>query len=190
MRCCFKRKGCQRKYPHVYVLKLEKNKYYVGESLNKKKRIKIHKNGLGSLWTKKYKVIEEINPITKPQFKLWELVETLNLMKLYGINNVRGSLFSSSFKLTNYEKTMAAQLYCELNGLCRRCGDKGHFISNCKNNYVSNWVHKFGGNLVFIDDNKKRLCQECGFNIYNSPKNHKYCKNCYFKGFNKNNMVD
>ena len=182
--CCH-----QRKYPQIYVLKLEKDKYYIGESYNKKKRIQIHKNGNGSSWTKKYKVIKEIKPITKPQFKLWELVETLNIMNLYGINNVRGSLFSSPFELTSHEKTMAAQLYCELNGLCRKCGYKGHFISNCNNKYLSNWVHKFGGNLIFID-NKKRLCQECGLNINNSPKYQKYCSHCYFKDFNKNNMID
>jgi len=182
--CC-----CNRKYPEVYVLKLEKGKYYVGESMNKKKRIKFHKNGNGSAWTRKYKVIEEIEPISKPQIKFWELLETIELMYYYGVDNVRGSLFSTPLNLTGNEKTMAAQLYCELNGLCRKCGESGHFISRCNNNKTATWVRNFGGNLIFLND-KKRLCEECGINLYNSPKHQRYCKNCYFKDFNKKNMID
>ena len=42
-------------------------------------------------------------------------------MKLYGVDNVRGSLFTKPFDLSYYEKIMAGQLYCELNNLCRKC---------------------------------------------------------------------
>ena len=189
MKSCFRRICCRKKYPEVYVLKLENDKYYVGESYDKKKRINVHGNGMGSAWTSKHKLVDELIPISNPQEKYWELLETISMMYYYGVDNVRGSLFSTPLELTGNEKTMAAQLYCELNGLCRKCGGTGHFISRCNNNYMAEWVSNFGGNLVFLND-KKRLCEECGFNLYNSPKYQKYCKKCYFKNFNKNNMID
>ena len=44
---------------------------------------------------------------------------------------------------------MAAQLYCELHGYCRKCGSNDHFIGNCKEDKVVDWVHKFGGQLEY-----------------------------------------
>ena len=174
--CCKK-----EKQKEVYVLKLENNKYYVGESFDKENRIINHKIGRGSSWTRKYKVINEIPTLTKKQSYYWELTETINLMKLYGVDNVRGSLFTKTFNLSYYEKIMAGQLYCELNNLCRKCGKSGHFISNCNNDNISDWVKNFGGHLSFPNDNK-RGCINC-FNLLdeNSPSYQKYCKDCYFQ---------
>jgi len=76
---------------------------------------------------------------------------------------------------------MAAQLYCELYDLCRKCGEKGHFITNCKNPKVADWVHNFGGELESKKTNVKRLCLECGININNTPSNYRYCRNCFFQ---------
>ena len=57
--CCKK-----KKIKEVYVLKLEYDNYYVGESNDVKRRIWLHENGNGSAWTKKYNVIEQQNTIT------------------------------------------------------------------------------------------------------------------------------
>ena len=66
--CCKK-----KKIKEVYVLKLEYDNYYVGESNNVKRRVWLHENGHGSAWTKKFNVIEQQNTITKKQKHFWEL---------------------------------------------------------------------------------------------------------------------
>ena len=82
IRCCKKKENDNIKiFPQVYVLKLENNKYYVGKSNDKEKRIKRHINGNGCTWTKKYNPISELKPLTQPQLSFWELWETLELMK-------------------------------------------------------------------------------------------------------------
>ena len=53
------------------------------------------------------------------------LEETLENMYAYGIDNVRGSMFSR-IKLTNEDKIKAARLYCEMYDLCLNCGSKDH----------------------------------------------------------------
>ena len=55
-------------------------------------------------------MIEQIEPITKLQPFFSELLETLEMMNLYGIDNVRGSMFTNPFILSPYEKVVAAQL--------------------------------------------------------------------------------
>ena len=62
------------------------------------------------------------------------------MMRVYGIDNVRGSLFTKPTPLDRFEKIMAAQLYCELHGYCRKCGSNGHFVTNCKEKKVADWV--------------------------------------------------
>jgi len=187
IRCCKTRPKKEIQFPEVYVLELEDNKYYVGKSSDKGERIQRHTNGYGSAWTKKYKPIHELAPLTNPQPSFWELWETLELMKKYGIDNVRGSMFTSPFQLLREDKIMAAQLYCELYDLCRKCGWEGHFITYCKNEKTADWVENFGGVLDSKKTNIKRLCLECGININKSPSNHRYCRGCYYHD-NNNKM--
>ena len=173
------RKNIRKK---VYVIKLEHGKYYVGESTNIKQRMWAHENGNGSGWTRNYKFVTQIKPLTKPQDSFWELSETLEQMNVYGINNVRGSMFTKPFELSKEEKVMAAQLYCEKHNLCRNCGEPGHFINQCKNETVAPWVKQFGGSLQ-IKDNKdtNRLCNHCNCSINKLPSNFKYCRQCFKK---------
>ena len=48
---------------YVYILRLEKGKYYVGKTENPMLRYKEHLDGVGSSWTKKYKTIQIIKLI-------------------------------------------------------------------------------------------------------------------------------
>ena len=73
---------------------------------------------------------------------------------------------------------MAAQLYCELKGLCRKCGGGGHFIGNCKTTEMAEWVQNFGGKLNF-DIDTTRKCKKCSKDISNNPSYFKYCTECY-----------
>ena len=168
----------------TYILKLENDKYYVGESNNIERRIWIHENGNGPQWTKNNNVIQRINPIFNPDKNFNELTQTLLMMHKHGIENVRGSLFTSPFPLSNYEKIIAAQLYCELNNLCRKCGGNDHFISNCKNTIVQPWVKQFGGILSFENLSKNinnKSCLTCNKDISSLPSNYRYCRSCFFK---------
>jgi hypothetical protein len=166
---------CRRKkVKGVYTLKLKDNKYYIGKSNDIDRRIWVHTHGCGSAWTKKHSVIQKIPTVANDEGKLGELIETLECMKLYGINNVRGSMFTQTH-LSKSDKIKAAELYCEMYDLCRKCGSNNHFIRYCKNDKMVSWVENFGGKL--IDDNK--ICKKCFKDINSLPSYYRYCNECY-----------
>lgn len=76
----------------VYALELEKNKFYIGCSLNNNldNRIKDHFEGRGSKWTQKYKPLSIIEKFPNTS-ELFELILTLKYIDLHGSKNVRGS---------------------------------------------------------------------------------------------------
>jgi predicted GIY-YIG superfamily endonuclease len=80
----------------IYVLKLENDKYYVGQSVDSENRINFHVKGkLGSDWTKIHKPIEQIELIETDFTEVSETMFlensiTINYMKKYGWRNVRG----------------------------------------------------------------------------------------------------
>ena len=166
--------GTREKIGGVYTLKLQDDKYYVGKSDDIDKRIWIHSNDCGSVWTKNHKVIKRIPNITEDRGKLGELIETLESIKLYGIDNVRGSMFTKIY-LSESDKIKAAELYCEMYDLCRKCGSANHFITRCNNDDMENWVNNFGGKLLECN----RKCQQCSQDINNLPSFYRYCADCY-----------
>ena len=83
--CLFEEEG------HVYTLRLEKGKYYVGYSGEIETRIASHFLGNGSLWTKKYKPIEVL--CVRPGDVLLENVVTIAMMAKHGYQNVRGGKY-------------------------------------------------------------------------------------------------
>ena len=70
--CCLRKNKTIKK---VYVLKLENDRYYVGESISPDTRIQNHFKGKGSAWTRLYKPIEVLTPMTPPQKDFWELAK-------------------------------------------------------------------------------------------------------------------
>jgi len=74
---------------YVYVLELEENKYYIGQSKNYVKRILKHTDKYNEQkWTKKYKPLKILELIHNKEFL--ERDKTLEYMRLYGWENVRG----------------------------------------------------------------------------------------------------
>ena len=150
MRCfstCFKR--CKKIYRNTGCLCFitRRGKYYVGESMDVDKRIvyqlfriSAHKKEKVLLGQKTMKLSVFYNQLRKKQESFWELKEIFERFKLHGIENVRGSMFTSPYGLTRNDKYIAGQLYCELNNLCRKCGSPDHFIGNCKSTEVADWV--------------------------------------------------
>tara|TARA_A100001015_G_scaffold290663_1_gene363965 strand:+ start:43 stop:579 length:537 start_codon:yes stop_codon:yes gene_type:complete len=159
----------------VYRLLLKDDKIYIGKSNNIENRINSHMNNDGSAWTKKYNYVKRLPTITNKSDSLfWELEETLENIYLFGIDNVRGSMFCQ-ITLSRADKIKAAQLYCEMYDLCKRCGSDNHYITSCTQNQVEPWVHKFGGEL----DLYSRKCKRCFKDISHKPDYHKYCEGCF-----------
>lgn len=81
---------------HLYVLKLEQGKYYVGiTSQSPEKRFNEHLHGRKSYWTEKYPPLEIIQTVDLGGLDLeaakeYENKVTRKYMKAKGINNVRG----------------------------------------------------------------------------------------------------
>jgi predicted GIY-YIG superfamily endonuclease len=98
--------GDSPKHYHLYILKLVDQKYYVGitSMTNPNKRIAQHQTGyFSSQWTKKYKPIEtleirSLGNITFAEAQHLENVQTLEFMKQYGYQDVRGGKFNYSGK--------------------------------------------------------------------------------------------
>lgn len=86
-------------FPGVYILRLEGNRIYVGEtSLAIKDRIKRHINGRGASWTEIHSPIEIIS-VAKifgdALRKKYERFKTLEMMKKVGWKKVRGGPWTS-----------------------------------------------------------------------------------------------
>lgn len=143
---------------YIYILKLEKDKYYVGSTINVHKRFKQHMNGSGSAWTKKYKPIEVLESFPGDCF---DEDKTLKVyMSKFGIGNVRGGSYSN-LKLT---KNQLICLMAEIKGadnICWRCGSDKHLSSYCKTG-KRKVVNKEKVKYV-----KKRNCSRCGRSSHN-----------------------
>jgi len=79
----------------VYALKCANSKWYVGQTTDIARRFLNHKEGSGSAWTKVHKAESIVKLINSTGNDFLELATTLEFMDLYGIDNVRGSLFSN-----------------------------------------------------------------------------------------------
>ena len=83
----------------VYVLECEEGKYYVGSTSNRKRRYNQHARRRGSQWTKTYAPLlikKEYKRIPQKYLLGFESKVTAENMLLYGVNNVRGSMFCST----------------------------------------------------------------------------------------------
>jgi predicted GIY-YIG superfamily endonuclease len=113
----------------LYVLELDKGKYYVGKSADVSKRFNQHQSGSGSAWTKLHKPIRilETRPLTSIHD---ETNVTKDLMKKYGISNVRGGPYTA-VELPVEQEDMIRHEMRAATDACYKCGKPGHFANRC-----------------------------------------------------------
>ena len=120
----------------IYILKCDKNKFYVGKSNNVNKRIQEHFQTNGSAWTRKYKPLS-VHKIIDTSDIFDEDKWTLKYMELYGIKNVRGGSFCKLI-LTKSELNIIRRMINGANDNCFLCGSDKHFIRSCPLRYNNN----------------------------------------------------
>lgn len=118
----------------IYVLQCEDSKYYIDKSQNANARILYHFSDQGSAWTKKYKpvkIVETINNCDKFDEDKYVLI----YMEKYGIDNVRGGVYSQ-IKLSEEQITSIKTNLTGANDLCFKCKQKGHYAKQCKKSMI------------------------------------------------------
>jgi len=113
----------------LYVLRLENSKYYVGKTSSPSDRYKQHLAGTGAAWTKKFKPVKmiEVRPLKDSHD---ETNTTKDLMKKYGVDNVRGGAYTT-ISLDDATKSVLEREFRGGNDLCFKCGLGGHFAKQC-----------------------------------------------------------
>ena len=130
---------------YIYVLKLQKNRFYIGKTEDPQFRLESHNTGNGSAFTKKYKPLQ-IHEIIPNQTDHDEQRVTQEYMAKYGIDNVRGGPWC---KLDiSEEKQMIEKILMSSSDQCYRCGSQGHFAKDCS---VKGWTKQFSS-----------PCKRCG----------------------------
>lgn len=115
---------------HIYILKLEENKYYIGKSLKLKKRLRKHRRGFACHWTRINK-FKEVITTYETEDLLEEDIQTFRYMAKYGIDNVRGGSFCRT-KITEGEKIFLKRIIFSTKNKCFCCGEKGHLSNTCE----------------------------------------------------------
>lgn len=115
---------------YIYILLLIENKIYVGETKTADfHRIDAHFNNQGSAWTKIYKPIKVLS-IYKTNIPYLESSKFLEMVEKYGIENVRGNIYSRT-KLNSLEYLYIEKMLRNKKGTCLSCNSKDHYITNC-----------------------------------------------------------
>jgi predicted GIY-YIG superfamily endonuclease len=113
----------------IYILKLKGGKYYVGRTSNIDNRLEDHSSGNGSAWTKIYEVEDILDTIVQ-NIDFTELAITLQYMRKYGIDNVRGASYNTVELSDCQRKEIETHIRGEYD-LCFLCGSDTHFASYC-----------------------------------------------------------
>jgi len=151
---------CSQHICSLYGLLLEEKKYYIGKSSTPAgiaQRFKAHLEGnsMGAEWTKKYRPIEIIFELHNVD-PLQEDLLTLQYMREYGIDNVRGGTYAQVI----LSETQLIEITTKLRGAsdkCYKCGGD-HFAARCKKEGYS----KEGGDKKDNTDKKTESSKKEG----------------------------
>ena len=115
--------------------------FYVGKSGNIPKRLQDHRAGAGTPFLAgcEFTQVPLLTEGSKLDLESWERNETLRRMLEFGVDNVRGWMFTD-LHLKAEDKRAAFQQICEKFDLCRRCGRGSHFRSECFAKSAAPWA--------------------------------------------------
>ena len=113
----------------IYVLRLQRGKYYVGKADDVQRRFQQHQNGRGAAWTQKYPPIA-IEKTIRNASAFEEDKVTKEYMAKHGIDNVRGGTYVSVELDESQEDALQKEIRAATD-CCTRCGRKGHFVKDC-----------------------------------------------------------
>lgn len=111
----------------IFILKLENNKYYIGRTDKQEFNLEDYNNNIQ--WTQINKPlvllesIETDNPFDEDKY-------TKYYMDIFGIDNVRGSIYNEIILNDNDKKFILKEIH--KTKLCQNCGQDNHNIENCK----------------------------------------------------------
>ena len=186
----------------VYVLELNSGCFYVGSSEDIDSRVAQHRDS--PVFRVHGGVFRVHQPMTQhnQNIRIWERDETLRRMMEHGIDRVRGGEFMGDKLSSNHLNTITTLFFGDFD-LCRRCGYRGHYQTNCTTDQsrCAAWLCEIerlqnglqgqntdhnGGNFVNLvssesDDDgfDERKCDSCGAGMGNQPEHHYLCYDCY-----------
>lgn len=143
---------------YIYALELEGGFYYVGKTADLTQRLSQHFNNKGSEWTKLHKPTGKFSHIITNDVHE-ENKQTLNLMKRFGISNVRGGSFCK-IELDTATQNVIQNMIRSSEDQCFKCGGKGHFSANCENSVISSPPQQHEKQKV-VNNNNNNKCTVC-----------------------------
>lgn len=115
---------------YIYVLPLQQHKWYVGSTNDINIRYQQHQNGTHNVrWTREFPPIGPPVLLLRKRDGHHETNLTIDLMRQYGIDNVRGGTYTRPYLSDNDRMNLQRHIWDGL-GLCRYCG-LGHHIQDC-----------------------------------------------------------
>jgi len=125
----------------IYVLRLERSKFWVGYTNDPVRRLKQF-TGLNE-WILTYKPesIYKIIPARKYRLE----TEVKEMMVEFGIENVRGGTWSESILPNTVIHALRSELFGDSDIICFMCRKVGHYVQDCPEDDSGDSISEFFG---------------------------------------------
>jgi predicted GIY-YIG superfamily endonuclease len=148
---------------YIYVLLLQKQKYYIGKTTDLQYRIETHYKLGGAAFTKRYRPVKVLKQIPNCSDHDEQRI-TQEYMAKYGIQNVRGGPWTQIL-LSDAQEECIQQILDSEADACYICGEQGHFVKECPQKKQG---HKVKASMPQTPETQKKArviaypCQFCG----------------------------